>query len=76
MFDQLLKSLREHIVLSDEQAEFLTSRLEVRKVRRKQWLVTPGEFCRAEHFINKGCFRAYCIDEQGHEHITKLSKEG
>ena len=75
MFDALLHNLRKQILLSDEEANLLVAKLEVRKVKRKQWLVTPGDHCQSEHYINKGCFRAYCIDEDGTEHITKLSTE-
>lgn len=75
MFDALLHNLRKQILLSDEEANLLVAKLEVRKVKKKQWLVTPGDYCQSEHYINKGCFRAYCIDEDGTEHITKLSTE-
>ena len=76
MFDVLVESLKKFITITDDEIDLLKSKLEVRKIRKKQWLVTPGEFCRAEHFISKGVFRAYCIDDNGHEHITKLSMEG
>jgi CRP-like cAMP-binding protein len=75
MFEQLLNNFRKHISLSDQEVELLITHVEFRKVKKKQWLVTPGEPCRSEHYINKGCFRAYCIDEQGHEHVTKISTE-
>ena len=76
MFDALIKSLRNYVEISDEEIDTLISKLEVRKVKKKQWLVTPGEYCKSEHFISKGVFRAYCVDDNGHEHITKLSMEG
>lgn len=75
MFDALLNNLRRQISLSEEEADLLCSKLEVRKLKKRQWLITPGDYCKSEHYINKGCFRAYCIDENGAEHITKLSVE-
>lgn len=72
----LIESLRKYITLSPEEAELIISKTELKKVRKKQWLVTPGEYCRTEYFVHKGCFRAYYIDEAGHEHITKFAAEG
>lgn len=76
MFTRLLSALREYIQLTPEEENLLVSKLEVRRVKKRQWLVTPGEYCKNDYFINKGCFRSYCIDEDGHEHITKLAMEG
>jgi CRP-like cAMP-binding protein len=76
MYDFFLNSLRKYIPLTDEQALSITSKLQLRKVRKKQWLLTPGEFCKTEFFVNKGCFRAYFVDDNGNQHIIKFASEG
>ena len=76
MYEFFLDSLRKYISLSDEQALLITGKLQVRKVRKKQWLVTPGEYCKTEFFVSKGCFRAYHIDDSGKEHVIKFASEG
>jgi CRP-like cAMP-binding protein len=76
MYEFFLDSLRKYISLSDEQSLQITGNLQLRKVRKKQWLVTPGEYCKTEFFVNKGCFRAYSVDDAGNQHIIKFATEG
>jgi CRP-like cAMP-binding protein len=38
--------------------------------------VQEGDVCRFETFVNKGCLRAYHIDEKGQEHIAQFAIEG
>lgn len=76
MYEFFLNSIRKYIQLTDEQASIISGKLQMRKVRKKQWLVTPGEYCKTEFFVNKGCFRAYYVDEQGNQHIIKFASEG
>lgn len=71
-----IDSLRKYIPLSEEEISLLEETLNIRKVKKKQWIVTPGEVCKTEFFVNKGCFRSYFIDDNGHEHITKFATEG
>lgn len=76
MYEFFLASLRKYISLTDEQAMAITEKLQLRKLRKKQWLVTPGEYCKTEFFVNKGCLRAYYLDDDGHQHIIKFASEG
>jgi CRP-like cAMP-binding protein len=76
MFEFLLDSLKKYIPLSAAEEELIASKAQLRKVRKKQWLVTPGDYCKTEHFVNKGCFRSYYIDNDGHQHIVKFATEG
>lgn len=76
MYTFLADSLRKYIPLSEEEILLLATATEVKKVRKKQWLLTPGQHCSTEYFVNKGCFRAYFVDDNGHEHITKFATEG
>ena len=76
MYEFLLQSLRKYILLSPEEADLLVSRISLRKVKKKQWLVTPGEISKTDYFVNKGCFRAYYQDDNGHQYITKFALEG
>ncbi|HEX2535182.1 MAG TPA: cyclic nucleotide-binding domain-containing protein, partial [Chitinophagaceae bacterium] len=75
MYEPLLQNIRSIVALTEEEGALLCTHVERRRVKKRQWLVTPGEPCRAEHYILKGCFRAYCVGDDGQEHITKLSVE-
>jgi CRP-like cAMP-binding protein len=76
MCEFFLDSLKKYIAFDKEEENLLLSKVQLRRVQKKQWLVTPGEYCRAEHFVSKGCFRAYYIDDRGVQHITKFAPEG
>jgi CRP-like cAMP-binding protein len=76
MYEFFLKSMQQYISFSPDETTLLTSKIELKKIRKKQWLVTPGDYCKTDYFVNKGCFRAYYVDENGHEHITKFATEG
>ena len=76
MCEFFLESLKKYIAFNKEEESLLLSKIQVRNIPRKQWLVIPGEYCRAEHFVSKGCFRAYYTDEKGVQHITKFAPEG
>jgi len=75
MYDMLIANLRKHINLTAEDIDTITSRLNLKKVKRKHYLVAPQEYCRYEHFVIKGCFRSYFVDDRGDEHITYFAVE-
>lgn len=76
MYEFFLASLRKYIPVSDEQAMAITEKLQTRRLLKKQWLLTPGEYCKTESFVNKGCLRAYYLDDDGHQHTIKFATEG
>jgi len=76
MCEFFLDSLKKYIAFSKEEETLLLSKIQVKHLPRKQWLVSPGEYCRTEHFVSKGCFRAYYTDDKGVQHVTKFAPEG
>jgi len=76
MYDFFLNSLKKYIPFTEEEEQYLISKIQIRKVRKKQWLVTPGEYCKTNYFVNKGCFRAYYLEDNGDQHISKFAPEG
>jgi CRP-like cAMP-binding protein len=76
MYDFFLNSLKKYIHFTEEEEQTLTSKIQIRKVRKKQWLVTPGEHCKTNYFVNKGCFRAYYLADNGDQHTSKFAPEG
>lgn len=73
--DLLLKNIGRHIQLDNEETDFFISILQTKKLKRKEFLIRPGEICKTENFITKGCIRAYTIDENGFEHILMFGIE-
>lgn len=74
-FDLILKNTAKYILLNPEEADFFTSLLEYKSVKRKEYLLKEGDVCRYETFVIKGCLRNYSIDKNGVEHIGMFAME-
>ncbi len=75
MFHLILQHIARHIQLTQEETDYFTGVLQLKRLRKKQWLVQEGDVCRYESFVNKGCLRTYHIDERGQEHIAQFAIE-
>ncbi len=71
----ILKNIAKHIRLDNAEADFFTSILEYKTVKRKGFLLRQGDICKTENFIIKGCTRTFTIDENGFEHIVMFGVE-
>src|SRR5689334_8802676 len=76
MYNFFLESLRKYINISEQEAEALISKVYYKKERKKQWIIQPGNECKVEFFVNKGCLRAYYLHENGNQYTTKFAPEG
>jgi CRP-like cAMP-binding protein len=75
MYDRILKNISRFIDLTAAEKDYLISLLKSKKLRKKQYLLQEGEVSRYEYFVNKGCLRAYTIDEKGQDHIVQFAIE-
>jgi CRP-like cAMP-binding protein len=75
MFDLILKNVSRHITLTPEEAQYFTSILQKRSLRKRQYLLQAGDISRYECFVNKGCLRTYHVDDKGQEHIVQFAFE-
>lgn len=73
--DLLLNNISRYIQLNQDEIEFFISILQSKKLKRKEFLLRPGDICRTENFITKGCLRTYTIDDNGFEHILMFGIE-
>ncbi|MFV5703279.1 Crp/Fnr family transcriptional regulator [Flavobacterium sp. XS2P12] len=75
MFENIANNVSKCISLSDKEKNFFYSVLEPRNVAKKTILLSEGEICQFEAYINKGCIRIYYIDENGFEVNLQFSVE-
>jgi len=75
-FDQILLQVREHIPLSEEEEKRFISLIKAAVIPNKSTILGSGEVCRHEYFVNKGCLRAYYLDDNGFEHTVQFALEG
>jgi CRP-like cAMP-binding protein len=48
---------------------------QVKKLRKRQYLLQEGDVWKYNAFITKGCLRTYTIDDKGNEHIINFGIE-
>ncbi|WP_164914089.1 Crp/Fnr family transcriptional regulator [Aquimarina sediminis] len=69
MITTLATYVRNYIDISDEEMQLFYKYLRVKKLKKKEYLLTEGRTCQARYFIIKGCLRSFYIDEKGVERI-------
>lgn len=75
MYDRILKNVSRFIRLSPEQVEIFTAGIKIKQLRRRQYLLQPGDVSRYECFVTEGCLRQYYIDDKGVEHTLMFGFE-
>lgn len=76
MFALIDQHVQKYTNTSQQDLGILHGLLEYRKIAKKTLLLSEGEICRFELFINKGCIRNYYIDEKGEEVTLQFATEG
>lgn len=66
MFEQIEKVLSSFISLEQSEIDYFISKLQVRQLKRKEFLLHEGQICKHSYFINSGCLR-YFYNIEGQE---------
>ncbi len=72
-FSLFLQNISKHITLNAEEKNLLISQLQVKALKKKQFLLRTGEVSKIATFVVRGCLRAYTIDDNGFEHILQFA---
>ncbi|WP_019941302.1 Crp/Fnr family transcriptional regulator [Dyadobacter beijingensis] len=77
MFDKLRKYIDRvtSAVIPDEEFVFIEKAFEVKRLRKRQFLLHQETVCRYMAFVASGALRQYSIDSNGFEHITNFAIE-
>lgn len=73
MFDGIRNNIQRHIQLTQEEFNYFSTLLQVKRLRKKQFLLEEGSVCRYECFVNSGCLRMYKLNDRGQEHIIQFA---
>ena len=74
-YEIILKNVSRFISLDKTETDFFVSLLQSKKIKKNGFLLKPGEICRYENFITRGCMRTYTVDNNGFEHILMFGIE-
>ncbi len=80
ILDQSLDVLKDHlerkISLTPPEFDFLTSLLKSKSLKKDECLIRPGEICKYESFVTRGCLKSFYEDDRGTVHIVDFCVEG
>ena len=76
MHEELIKSVRSRIDISEDGINILKTRLVEKKVRKRQFLLNAGEVCQYIIFVERGLLRSFSDDNSGSEHTMQFALEG
>ena len=76
MFNELFRQLEEKVELTEKDKNCIPSFFETKKLRKRQFLLQEGDYCKNLAFVSKGALKSYTIDHKGQEHISLFAWEG
>ena len=75
----MIKTLHQHITqvisISENEINEFLSLFSEEHIRRKKFLVKPGELVTKEYYVVEGCLKAYYLDVHGENHIIQFAIE-
>ena len=76
MYELFFEEMNKLVQLTTQEQEMITPYLNLKKVRKKQYVLQEGDWCASVAFIVKGLLRQYAVDESGNENIIQFAAEG
>jgi len=67
--------IRQYVELSEQEVEILERYVEPVELKRREFLVTEGQVCRCNYFVEKGCLRMFHINGKMVEQTTQFALE-
>ncbi|MBD1362619.1 Crp/Fnr family transcriptional regulator [Mucilaginibacter sp. ZT4R22] len=71
----LLKFFEKYFPLNHAERSEIPEKFSARSIKRRSFILQPGDICKYFTFIVSGCFRQYAVDENGKEHNLQFAVE-
>lgn len=75
MYPEILAHIKRYVKLSPEQEELFCSKLELKKFKKKQYILEAGKLCAGNYFVIKGLLRQYFVNSKLNEQIVQFALE-
>jgi len=75
MFENFTKYLTDRIILTEEELNVIVQHCQLKKLRKKQYLLEAGEVWKYDVFVSIGLLKLYFVDDKGLEHILQFAPE-
>ena len=74
-YASILANIARYVQLSEAEIAQLIATIQVKQVKKKQFIIQPGDVCRYRTYIVKGAFKVYHLDTAGKEHTVSIGVE-
>jgi len=74
-YPDFIAHIRQYVELSEQEIEILERYVEPVELKRREFLVTEGQVCRCNYFVEKGCLRMFHINGKMVEQTTQFALE-
>lgn len=75
MYPALLQHIHQYIPLKEKEEKAIIQAFKVLQLKKKTNIFEPGQACKANYFVARGCLRLYFFDEKGVEQTTQFAIE-
>jgi len=75
MYPNLIKHIRRHVELNENEVQILLKYVRPHNLKKKEFLLTQGQICKGNYFVEKGCLRMFFINGKETEQITQFALE-
>jgi CRP-like cAMP-binding protein len=75
MIEVFKKYVLEKSQVSASDFEKIANVCQLKKIKKRQYLLQEGDVWKYNAFVTKGCLRTYTLDEKGNEHIINFAVE-
>jgi CRP-like cAMP-binding protein len=75
MYPELLSHIKRYVQLTADEERLLCEKIEVKKVKKKEYLLEPGKICKGSYFVVKGLVRQFFLDDKLNEKIILFGLE-
>jgi CRP-like cAMP-binding protein len=75
MYPELLNHIKRYVQLTTDEEQLLCEKIEVKILRKKEYLLEPGKLCQGSYFVVKGLVRQYFLDDKLNEKIIQFGLE-
>lgn len=73
MNNQLKSYLARYVSLSSEEEKLFQTYLSPKSFKKKEFLLSEGQYCNSRYYIKKGCVRLFYFDQKGNEQIIHFA---
>jgi CRP-like cAMP-binding protein len=73
--EKIIEYINRSVPLSDEEAEIFAASFHMARIKKRQIIVQPGFVVKNRNYVIDGAFRAYVVDDEGHDSTIAFAIE-